>query len=507
MDLRRLQSDPVAFRANLLIDANGSPRRLAEVADPWQRDDFLRLDPAWRVVAGLSSEPCRMRALFERGRGHSKTADLAAMTTFALFAARRPLRGVAAAGDQDQARLLADAVSRLIQLNSWLGMLEVCRDKITNTLTGAELRILTSDAPTSYGLTPDFIVCDELTHWKSRELWDSLFSSAAKKATCLLLIIQNAGFSGGSDPWQWHLREAIRQDRDWIFSRLDGAIASWITPQALAEQARLLPPAAFRRLWGNEWQTGSGDALPTDVIERALTLTSSLHAAEDLGPGWLTVAGLDLGLKRDASALVILGKHCGHVEEKSKPRPVNRLRKVLDDAGYSDEYEDETAPESITVPGTGRIRLLGTARWKASEGAEVSIEAVEKSITRAHRRFNFAAVAADQWQAAQLCERLRAAGIPTAGIDPTGSNLREQAAQLLTTFNEGMIDLYPDEHLLRDLRASRIVERQYGFRIESPRDEHGHGDTLSAFLLALLAARRLDHYMPAAVAGELVCWP
>jgi phage terminase large subunit-like protein len=137
----------------------------------------------------------------------------------------------------------------------------------------------------------------------------------------------------------------------------------------------------------------------------------------------------------------------------------------------------------------------------------VSIDGVERAVVAASRRWNLAAVAADTWQSAQLSERLRVAGVPAATIDATGSNLREQANQLLQVFNESRIDLYPDDALLRDLRAARVEERQYGFRVTSPRDETGHGDTLSAFLLALLAARRLDHVHPVKPNDELVCWP
>ena len=505
MDLRQVQSDPVAFRDALLIDAVGSARRLSEVADGWQRDDFARLDNAWRTVAGISAEPCRLRAWLERGRGHSKTADIAAMATFALFAARRPIRGVAAAADQDQARLLADAVSRLVQLNSWLRMIEVQRDKIVNQVNGADLRILTSDAPTSYGLTPDFVVCDEVTHWAKRDLWDSLFSSAAKKASCLLLVIANAGFQ---QDWQWPLREAVRTDPDWIFSRQDGPVASWISLALLAEQRRLLPPAAYARLWLNQWSSGAGDALPEDAITKALTLVGPCESLADLGPGWLTVAGLDLGLRRDLSSLCIVGKSIGYTEEKPVARPHNRLIRALAEIGHDDFIENDDPPDgAIYHPGTGRIRLLEIRAWDASKGATVSLDAVERAVIRAHARWNLSAVAADVWQAAMLVEKLRTAGVPAATIDPTGSNLKEQASQLLTQFNEGHIDLFPDEGLLRDLRAARIVEKQYGFRIESPRDEHGHADRLSALLLGLLAARRLDYMAPTTVGGELLTYP
>ena len=145
--------------------------------------------------------------------------------------------------------------------NPWLSkLLDVQAYKIVNRMTGSTLEIISSDAATSYGITPDFIVCDELTHWKNQDLWVSLLSSAAKKSNCILLIIANAGLGQGSS-WQWLVREGCRLDPDWIFSRLDGPRASWISPKLLGEQARLLPPAAYRRLWLNEWTSSAGDAL------------------------------------------------------------------------------------------------------------------------------------------------------------------------------------------------------------------------------------------------------
>lgn len=36
-----------------------------------------------------------------------------------------------------------------------------------------------------------------------------------------------------------------------------------------------------------------------------------------------------------------------------------------------------------------------------------------------------------------------------------------------------------------------VVEKSYGFRLESPHDEHGHGDLGTAFALAMLAASEL----------------
>ena len=45
-------------------------------------------------------------------------------------------------------------------------------------------------------------------------------------------------------------------------------------------------------------------------------------------------------------------------------------------------------------------------------------------------------------------------------------------------------------HVLEnDLRKLQIEERSYGFRLVSTRDEHGHGDTVTALSIALVAAK------------------
>lgn len=181
-----------AFCADLLVDCNGVPRPYAEVLDDWQRADLERLGPGWQRAAGQGNATACQRAYLERPRGHSKTTDLAVMVLYALLASRRRILGLA--GDMDQARLLLHAADQIVRLNPWLAeVIEVQRNQIINLRTGSRLEVLASDAPTSYGLTPDFIVCDEITHWKSRDLWDSLLGAAAKRQHCMMVIIANAG--------------------------------------------------------------------------------------------------------------------------------------------------------------------------------------------------------------------------------------------------------------------------------------------------------------------------
>lgn len=473
---------------------------MADRMDDWQRADFEALDPAWRAVAGESgASDCRRRAWLERPRGHSKTNDIATMAAWALFASRWPIRGVVAAADQDQARLLADAMLRLCRLNPWLGrLLDVQRDRVRNKHTEAELRIITSDAATSYGLTPDFVICDELAHWRKRDLWDSLFSAAAKRERCLLLVISNAGFV---DSWQWSLRENVRADEAWHFSRLDGPRASWISAEQLDEQRRLLPDIVFQRLWLNEWGSGSGDALSSDDIDSAITL----DGPSDAGEGWRYVAGLDLGLSRDASALVVIGKHVGRFDElRRRPRLSSRDRMLIE-AGMMDEPEPEFIQRDES--GTGRLKLASVRVWRPEGGRRVDIESIERSIARLDRRYRFASVAYDPWQATYLAERLAKSGIPASEVPFSGPNLRAMCSSVLEAFRERNIDLYPDSDLLRDLRRLRVIERSYGVRLDSPRGPDGHGDAATALALAIHAASGVDERAAASIEGPLLAYP
>lgn len=467
---------PADFRRKLLIDpaAGGSPRPLAEIADDWQARDFEALDAAWIRAAGLSPTeqpsglatkigdafrravrlppggiPCR--AYLERPRGHSKTADLAVMASFALLAARRQLLIVVAAADRDQARLLRDAVAKLVSLNPWMGtLLDVQAHRIANRRTGSTLEILSADAASSYGLTPDAILVDELVHWPRPDLWHSLFSAAAKRSHCLLVVISNAG-CGEGDSWQWQVREAARTDsRRWYFSRLDGPVASWISAEHLAEQAAILPGPVYMRLWHNVWTSGAGDALLPADVDRALTLKGPSAREE----GFRYVAGVDGGLSHDSAVVVVIGKI-----------------------------------------GT-RYKLCRVWEWRPPRGGKIDLDSVEQTIVEAHREYGFRHVACDPWQLAQLVQRCRKAGVPIAERPQSGGALVEQASALIEAFTSGSIDIFEHSSLTRDLRSLRVEERQYGYRLVSTRGADGHGDRASALSIALAVAKTLPNGGP-----------
>lgn len=445
---------PAEFRKYIAIDTDHGKKTLAAVMDPWQRRDFKAIDDSLKLVSrrGAYRKDAKLRAYWERPRGHDKTTSAAVAALFMLCSSKRMIRGVAAAADKDQARLIRDACAKIVHNNPWLRQLvEVQAHRVVAKKTGSEFEIISADAASSYGLTPDFVLVDEITHWGDggEALWVSLFSAAAKVSTCFLIIIANAGVGEGTS-WQWKLREATRTDPDWIFSRLDGPCASWISAKHLAEQRRLLPAVAFDRLWLNKWTSGAGDALTEADIQRAIRLPGPIPRNEFAGGDFF--AGLDLGIKRDASSLVVTGVESGG----------------------------------------NRARLAQVRSWLPPQGGQVNLQAIEDEVLELHREFGFTCNY-DPWQAEHMAQRLRTRGVNMVGVPFSGQNLQRMASAIIETFSEDAIELFADDNLIADLRSLRIVEKSYGFKLDASRNQAGHADRATALALSLVGARdRLD---------------
>ncbi|MEW4490700.1 terminase large subunit [Thalassoglobus sp. JC818] len=295
--LQRDLGEPERFRNRVLIPSE-QLLPFSSVAAPWQIEDLGALDEAWKRLASGDVEPDAnviRRAYIERPRGHSKTSDMALQISWILLAAVRPVTGLAAAADRDQAKFLYDSIQRLTNANPNLfEELSFVQHQIKNKRTGSRLEVISSDVKSSFGALPDFVVCDELCHWEKPDMWYSLLSSAAKKSECVLSILTNAGVGKG---WQWEVREHARQSSSWHFSSLDGPQAHWITDDWLQEQRSLLPEPVFERLWLNRWQHSDGNFVTLDEAEAC---RDSLLMYQVCGqPGIPYVATIDYAEKHD----------------------------------------------------------------------------------------------------------------------------------------------------------------------------------------------------------------
>lgn len=295
------------FRENLMIDATGDGlRRFGEVMEPWQKSDFEAMDPCLAWLADRSpAVPKWQRFYRQRPRGHSKTGDTATSIMWLLLAAKRPLWGIAAAEDKEQAALVRDAMEKLGDDNEWLKeIIEFKNWIIMNKATGAYLQIISSDTNSSYGLTPDFTVADEFTHWSQQKFWSSVFSSFTKRAKKgMLIVLCNAG--AGRD-WRFKVMDEARNDPRWHDSILDGPQASWITQDDLDEQRRMLPRLEFERLWMNKWQETGGEFVTLDEAQRCCSPERVMaERAPFMGlPPY--IASVDFAEKKDYTVGVVL---------------------------------------------------------------------------------------------------------------------------------------------------------------------------------------------------------
>jgi hypothetical protein len=295
---------PAMFRNSLNIDAASGVACLGDVMEKWQREDFEAMDPCLRFLAGYSDEEPAIRRFWrQRSRGHSKTSDIAAQVTYLLWAGKNGLDGMAAAEDKDQAKLLRNQMHKLAKHNPWLAKtLDYNNYVVKNKETGATLTIMSRDTNSSWGLTPDFVIADEFTHWSQQEFWSSVFSSFAKKPTCMLIVGCNAG--AGRD-WKWKMKEMARQSPLWHYSAPPGIVASWFTKETIDEQKAGLPPTVYSRLWLNEWQETGGEfvSMPEAEACRDDTLKYRHRTEND---GWKYVAVLDYAPKKDNTVGVVM---------------------------------------------------------------------------------------------------------------------------------------------------------------------------------------------------------
>jgi phage terminase large subunit-like protein len=239
----------------------------------------------------------------------------------------------------------------------------------------------------------------------------------------------------------------------------------------------MLPAVAYLRLWENQWSTGGGDALtPADI---AAAFVDKLQPMTGKETGFMFVAGVDLGLTRDCSAVVVLGVPYG---------------------GSS-----------------GRIQLAHNRLWRPVLGKKIDLTEVESHILALDQRYHLEFTTFDPWQMEHLAQRLEADSAHRRRnqlrrfgskpwmreVPPTAANLRDQATLVIESFGDRRLLLYPCEPLRRDLLKLRVEEKSYGCRLVSPRDGDGHGDTFSAFALALLVAHEIAGKKPV-VAGSML---
>lgn len=172
------------------------------------------------------------------------------------------------------------------------------------------------------GLDPTLSICDEIG-FMPQESWDSLLLASGKRPRSLAVGIGTPGFD--RDNALWHLRTAVQngvelpgfrfteysapegcdvRDEDAWREANPSLAAGYANLDALRMAVEITPESHFRIFRLGQWADGAESWLGPEGRKIWEALEDS-HTFEDGAPTWV---GVDVGLKRDSTAVVWVQK-------------------------------------------------------------------------------------------------------------------------------------------------------------------------------------------------------
>lgn len=454
--LTLVKASPAQFRRRLFMPGARGVARFDSLLADFQRQDFEKLDGMLSAVRD-GAEPVPRKAFICRTKGASKTSDIAVALLWLALASPRMLRICVAAGDESQALEILRVIRAILVLpqNNWLHRhLKALAGQIVNKATKTTIEILTCDDLGEHGARYDVLVIDELSHAKVWSFVETLLDNSAKSPFGVLLVATNAG-SVNSPAFK--MFELARHSPDWHFSNLTTP-APWLSQAEIEERRRLSPRLRYLRLWGGQWTQDSDDGLNPDDIAAAVVLKGRHVAAAD---GMAYVVGVDLGLKIDHSAVVVLA-----VDFKRQ-----------------------------------KIQLADLMAWKPAPGRPVNGRAVREHIAHICKKFSPRVVRLDPSEAVVMAQDLRV--MTSTLIEEytfaSATNRRDLASAMFSSLSrngheETTLELYRDEELIEELHRLEFVDRLTHFEVVATRDHRGHCDRAIALGIALVPAVALLKY-------------
>lgn len=397
--------DPLSILAALVLEDG---RTWGEASHSWQRDD------AKAVLDG----PRRNYLL--RGRGMSKSTDVAGMTLALLLSeAPKRSRSLVYAVDTEQAGLFMDALAGLVQRTpDVIGAVELGARSLKVRATEASLTVEASDGASAFGARPWITVVDELGAWPNstnhRRLWSAITSAVPKVPDSRLVVIGTAGSPLGIGAQVW---EQAQGSAHWRTAQRPGPSPWWSTEDIEALQGDLTA-SEWGRLVLCEWSEGEDTLTSAEDVAACIRPTDAVLSPD---PRREYVAGLDVGTRRDLTALVV-----GHIERRSNGRVV-----VIDRAQY----------------------------WRpsSSRGGRVDLSEVE-AFTLALCRMYGARLRFDRMQAEQMTTNLIRAGVVCREYLFTSAGANRLARGLWGALRDRALSLPDEDEVRAEFVAARLVE-------------------------------------------------
>jgi phage terminase large subunit-like protein len=291
----------------------------------------VRLRPFQRkIVLGIYDSPTR-RAIVSFGRKNAKTALAAFLLLLHLVGpeSRPNSQLYSAAQSREQASILFALAAKVVRMSADLRDCVVVRDTAKQLFCaerGTLYRALSAEASTAYGLSPVFVVHDELGQVRGprSELYEALETAAGAQDEPLSIIISTQAptdadllsvliddaKSGADERVKLFLFTALEDLDPFSEEAIRAANPAYgdflnaVEVRDQAESARRMPSreAAYRNLVLNQRVNLSNPMISRAVWEAC---KGGADAEVFLKECWI---GLDLSARNDLTALVVIGK-------------------------------------------------------------------------------------------------------------------------------------------------------------------------------------------------------
>jgi phage terminase large subunit-like protein len=434
----------LALLASLVLP---SGRRWGEAAEAFQ----------WEAASHMLSERADPPYRFEtRPRGGSKTSDAGGVVIADLVeAAPARSRSYGVAADAEQAGLLIDAIGGFVSRSSELGeVLRVETRRVVNLINGATVAVVPADEASAYGLTPRMVIADELSVWpstkKAKGVWAAMISALPKVPDSRLWVICSAG-----DPahWSYKVLDEARSSPHWTVAEIAGPVP-WIDATDLEAQRSMLLPSQYARLHENRWIGGEDRLVTPEALREAIVLDGPQRPIYGVD----YVAGIDVGLRHDPTAIAVAHSEPIEVRETHERQPERpRDRRVVLD----------------------RMIVI-----RPPKGGEVQLQAVEDAVVEVHQQFRLARAVFDPWQAIGLAQRLHNRGVPVEEFTMSQASNARLTGVLYHLLSDRLLALPDDADLVDELANIRLREQSPGMAPKMEHDAGRHNDQTIALALA-----------------------
>ena len=435
--IQKYNSDIISFAEEQYYLENGKLIRLED----WQKDNIFKPIFDTKDQDGLRKYNLAL-TMVPKKNGKSTLASI--VSAYELFHGDINPEVYSIAGDRDQAGIIFQKTSRAIMRNpDWRHSVNVYKDAIELKNGDGVYRVLSADAPTAHGLNPSCLIADELWNQRDENLWTALTFSPVRKQP-LYFLISYAGFDKDSLLYKLFEQGVSGLNPKMYFYKSEENLASWITPEYLENQKLVLHPAEYQRMHECKWSSKESMFLTEEDIVKCINYSLRPRLIGDKNIHYFV--SCDLGLVRDRTAVSVM-------------------------------HKDEQ---------TGKVILDNLRVWQGTHEDPVLIADIEEFILSCVKNFNVQSVIVDPYQLKGTVQKLKSMGKPIEEFTFSSSNIQKLSSNLYYLFHAGVIEIYDDKPLIKELLSVNAKQTSYGWRIDH--ESGKHDDMVIAVGMAALNA-------------------